>query len=500
MKKVFLAVLIVFCAAAAYAGTYVDPLTGPTTNRDKIYPKFGTPLVQFDISGEFDARGYYWDNFDMRNDSKATPTVQHSYFRGWLDLWPKLKVGDTQLITKIQMVDQNPWAKFNQTVGNETFDKNYDVPNTTSKKNNISVERAYIHHDFNDKVSTDVGLMNGQTWGTTFQDYQMPRWRVLIQGMTPVGAVVGIYEKNTEVGSAIVEDSEKDDYNAYALGGITKVGDFTIEPLFYYHVDSAFYRYLPVSTTTSRVISGQDGGSDGAKILYISLASKGKVGSIGMEGEVCYKKYDVNNLTGTTTIAPSTPGGSPTVLTDIVDNDWVELGAYLNVWNVMDFGTVGGKFAYGNWDKKGGILKDASGKYTGVGADFREDFKSNLILGDEMPFGVAGSNVSQPEDLIGMTLLQPYIKGVKLGVDKLTGSASFGYIMSNQKDTVYEDASAWEFDLGVQYKLTDNFLYKIDGGYASISVDDDSQPANTKWANGDPDPIMCIKHEILLTF
>jgi len=470
MKKVFLAVLIVFCATAAYAGTYVDPLTGPTANRDKIYPTFGTPLVQFDISGEFDARGYYWDNRAMLTDD----TFSNSYMRGWLDIWPKLKVGDTQVITKIQMRDQNPWAKFNAAAGSEVFDKNYDLPNSTSAKANISVERAYVHHDFNESFFTEIGLMNGQVWGTTFGDYLMPRWRVKFQGKTAVGNVGFIYEKNTEVGSATVEDSEKDDYNAYALYGITKVGDVTIEPLFYYHVDSAFYRVAPGATTTT-VFSGQDNGSNGAKILYLSLASRGKLGPLGMEGELNYKKTDINDVVATTTVNAT----GAVAATSTINTDWLEWGAYLNLWNDMNFGRVGAKLAYGNWDDEGGLTK------TGGGQDFREDFKSNLILGDEIGFGSATA-----EDLVGMTLIQPYIKSVKLGSDKFTGSGSFGYIMSNQKDTAYEDASAWEIDLGVQYKFTDNFLYKIDTGYASISYDE----------GDDPDPIMCLKHEVVVTF
>ena len=105
MKKVFLAVLVVFFASAVYAGTNVDSLSATKqSDRDKVYKVFGTPQVQFDLSGEFDARGYYWDNLAIKSDD----TVTHSYYKGYIDLFPKLKVGDTQLIMKIEMVDQNP--------------------------------------------------------------------------------------------------------------------------------------------------------------------------------------------------------------------------------------------------------------------------------------------------------------------------------------------------------------------------------------------------------
>jgi hypothetical protein len=356
------------------------------------------------------------------------------------------------------------------------MDVSYDKP-TPQANDNISVERAYIHHNFNDKWFTEVGLMNGQIWGTTFGDYLMPRWRVKFQGMTEYGAVGALYEKIAETGTFTVKDSEKDDYNAYALYGLTKLGDVTIEPLLYYHVDSAFYRSL---SNGALVYSAQDKGSDGFKILYISLASRGKVGPLGMEAEFSYTKRDGEGITYTLQTGATTPP-----VTGSFDNDWVELGAYLNLWNDMDFGRVGAKMAYGSWDEDGGLFNPITQSYSGAGQDFREDFKSNLILGDEIGFGA-----STAEDLMGMTLIQPYIKGVKLGSDKLTCSASFGYIMSNQKDTAFEDASAWEGDLGVQYMLSPNLLYKVDAGYASIDYDE----------GDDPDPVMLLKHEIILTF
>ncbi len=480
MKKVFLAVLIVLFASSLYAGDNVDPLkVSPLANRDKVYPKFGAPLVQFDISGEFDARGYYWENASIVKDSKSTPSVQNAYMRGYLDLWPKLKIGDTEVITKIQMRDQNPWAPFLATNKSELMDVSYNVPSTTSSKANISVERAYIHHNFNDKWFTEVGLMNGQIWGTTFGDYLMPRWRVKLQGMTDFGAVGGIYEKIAETGSMTVDDADKDDYNAYALYGLTKLGDVTIEPLFYYHVDSAFYRSL---SNGALVYSAQDAGNDGFRIMYISIASKGKLGPLGMEAEFSRLSRNGDNIGYTLLTGATTPP-----VTGSFSNSWVELGGYINLWNEMDFGRVGAKLAYGSWDKDGGLYNPLTRTYTGGGCDFREDFKSNLILGDEIAFGGG-------EDLTGMTLIQPYIKGVKLGMDKLTGSASFGYIMSNQKDTTLEEATAMELDLGVQYKLSDNLLYRVDAGYADISTE-------KKYYGGDsPDPIWVLKHEITLTF
>jgi hypothetical protein len=421
--------------------------------------------------------------------------VTNSYYKGYIDLFPKLKVGDTTLITKLEMVDQNPWAKFDSSIGNKTgselFDAQYDRSDvSTSKNDNISLERAYIHHDFNENLFMEVGLMDGQWWGTTFCDNIAPKYRVKFQGKTPYGAVGALVEKIAETGNSSTEDSEKDDYDAYALYGVTKAGDLTIEPLIFYHVDSAFYRpNVPTSATTSQTFSALDNGNNGVKVLYLALASKGKVGPLGMEAELGYISRDAKDID-----LVFTSGTTPTDL-GTFDNDWKEYGAYLNLWNDLDFGRIGGRFAYGSYDKDGGmkiITGPTSFVYGGAGFDFRQDFKSNLILGDEIPLGSGSTN----EDLTGMTLIQPYVKYVKLGMDKLTGSASFGYIISNQDENKYDGLTAWEADLGVQYKFTDNLLYKIDGGYAKISVDDKWK---TSWG-GSPDPIMVLKHEILFTF
>jgi hypothetical protein len=495
MKKVFWAVLIVFFATALYAGDKVDPLaTTSQAARDKVYKVFGTPQVQFDISGEFDARGLYWNNFQDVKDSKATPTHSNSYFQGYLDLFPKLKIGDTQFISKLEITDQRPWAPYSNFNTSDNFDSNSDLY-TTSKKANISVERAYIHHNFNEDFFTEVGLMDGQWWGTSFWDNQQPRWRVKFQNKTPIGVIGALMEKDAEVGfQSATKDQEKDDYNAYAVYGVTKVADLTIEPLIFFVYDSSLTAPTGVATPASLtglgfpagniIYTGLDNGNNGMKVQYYTLASRGKVGPLGMEAELGLKNYDtkleqkiVPTAGGALVALPHSIPGS------YVKNDWKEYGGYLNLWLDLDVARVGGMAAYGSYDKKGGALK------TGSGLDFWNDFKSDLILGDEIGFGSATA-----QDLVGMTVIKPYVKSVKLGPDKLTGSASLAYIMSNQDKSKYDGVTAMELDLGVQYKLSDNLMYKVDGGYAQVSVD------KKYWGSSDPDAIMLLRHEILLTF
>jgi hypothetical protein len=495
MKKVLLAVLIVFFASALYAGTNVDPLAVSTqAARDKVYSAFGTPQVQFDISGELDIRGLSWQNINGTKDG----TVNTNYMKSYLDLWPKLKVGDTALITKLEMFDQNPWAPY-PVVGFS------DTPNATSKKDQVSVERCYVHHNITPDITLDAGLMDGNWWGTSFMDTQLPRYRVkIIDTKTPVGVVGALFEKDTETGTIqdpttklYIDGADRRDGDAYALFGVTKVADITIKPLIFYVPNSNALNSSKIVSNSSGDIwlTSFDDGNRGTTIWYYALASDGKLGPLSFESEAGYKTYrcNLNEDLFASTKTPAT--AYPVATVAGLRNTWEEFGIYLNLWNDIDFGRVGATFAYGNYDATGGPTK------AGWGNDFGDDFKSNLILGDEKGFGA-----NNALDLYGMTLIKPYIKYVKLGVDNLTGSASLGYIKSNQNGkngegdySIYKGLTAYELDLGVQYKLSQNLMYKVDGGYAKIS------PKKDYWvdANGSdksPKAVELLRHELVFTF
>ncbi|HVN71764.1 MAG TPA: hypothetical protein VMU10_07080, partial [Desulfomonilia bacterium] len=418
-------------------------------------------------------------------------------------IWPKLKIGDTQLITKLEMWDQNPWAAYPV---NGFSDSPTDSGAAASKKNNISIERAYIHHNFDPDIFLEAGLMDGNWWGTSFMDTQLPRYRIKLQdNKTPFGVLGVLLEKDTEMG--LTTDTkgqtsfDQDDGDAYAIYGVTKVGDVYIRPLIFWVLNSAFTP-APAATaatpaalvaaglpaTTDQFLSGIDQGHKGLYVWYYALAFDGKLGPLSFEAEAGLKDY--RSRLAATFYAPGTfkLGATPLFATNY-SNTWNEYGLYLNLWKDMDFGRAGAIAAYGSYDSKGGPTK------AGWGNDFGDDFKSNLILGDEKGFGSTAAL-----DLYGMTLIKPYLKYVKLA-DKLTCSGSIAYINSNQtgKNEVgahskFEGVTAYELDLGVQYKLSSNLLYKVDGGYASISVD------KKYWGSKDPDPVMLLRHEILLTF
>ncbi|MCK7467162.1 MAG: hypothetical protein MZU91_02765 [Desulfosudis oleivorans] len=58
--------------------------------------------MSFDLSGEFSAEGLYWDNYALVSDD----TVTNSFYRGYVSLFPKISVGDTSIILKVNMRDE----------------------------------------------------------------------------------------------------------------------------------------------------------------------------------------------------------------------------------------------------------------------------------------------------------------------------------------------------------------------------------------------------------
>ncbi len=463
MKKVLLAILIVFVATTVWAGSSVDPTdTTKRVLREREYQVIGTPQVKFDLSGEFSAQGYYWDNYALASDD----TVTNTFYKGYLSLFPKLTVGDTTVFMKVNMRDE-VWGDVSHYSGQEDSDV-WPYMVSDDSNDNINIELAYMSHKFaSTETLLDLGLMQGQWWATTFGDKMEPRYRVKVVQNTPVGPVIAILEKNAELGDPDVEDSEKDDGDTYHLAMITKLGTVYVKPLITYY---------------DRSSKLEDQGSDGVQVLQYSLGLDGTLGPIEFESEFNYRITGFEDLKDYTAANPLYAYAK----------DAKYLGAYVNVFKTMDFGKPGIVLVYLGYDDEGGPVG------SGHGLDSRQDFKANLIIGDEIGFGsVVGQDA---EDLLGMNMIKPYIQGMK-AMDNLTFDASFAYIMSNQDAysaavtyymgaNPYEDATAMEVDLGLNVKVTPNLYYMVDAGYANIDFDDVD----------DPDPVMLLKHEMLFTF
>lgn len=439
----------------------------------------------FSMTGSYWAEGKYWVNYN-RIPGTDDPAVAglgvlplykengYGFYEQDINLFPKIAVGNTSLNMKIAVTDIYWGARDADTDENikselQNAGNNNAAATASSdgeEDDNISVERAYITHKFGDKATLEVGLMDGTVWGTTFADDKTGRWRVKLSANTPVGVVGGILEKVEDEG--VLFGDEGDDSDNYAIFAVTKAGSVYIKPLIYYVAPDGLI----------------DGSGDGLTRLYLSLAFNGDLGPVSFESELNYNDYNAQAANG------------------VVDVDFSTYGFYFNVWKALGTMTPGVVLAYGSQDADGIAELSANGLAALAGnatLDFDDDFNSTVILGDE--YGWGGG-----DDLKGMTLLKLYVNDIKTGVDPLTLSAYFAYVMSNQDDgdatgvagnaaayrSTYKDATAWELSVGAAYKITDNLVYTPYAAYADISYD----------VNGieDPDSVYVLANAIEFTF
>lgn len=121
-----------------------------------------------------------------------------------------------------------------------------EVPSTTGAKASgvLNLERAYINYIFHPAFRTNVGLMAGGQWATTFDDNESNVMRVQAIGALSESAIfIVTIEKRLENGKLAwsttdqthaAKKSEKDDMDVYYLTGIFKTGPLTFKPLVAY--------------------------------------------------------------------------------------------------------------------------------------------------------------------------------------------------------------------------------------------------------------------------
>jgi hypothetical protein len=423
----------------------------------------------FSLSGDYWAEGKYWFNYNADPGTDAVYSERSfGFYEQDINLYPKISVGDTSLNFKIAITDTY-WGA-HEGDGSEGITQSNDDP--TADDDNMQIERAFITHKFSDKLTLDVGLMDGTQWGTVFGDDKQAQWRVKLVGTTPVGVIGLVLEKNRDWGATSygADTLEGEDRDSYGLFAVTKAGSVYIKPLLWYVVADDIFN--------GTALDAFAGSNSSFTIFNPVLAFNGDLGAISFESEINYKMYslEVDNLN--------------------FDEDWETLGLYLNIWKALDAMTPGFVVAYGSYnddaveDIAAGLAPLTAAGYASfvntAAFDFEDDFNSTVILGDEYTWGGAG------DDLQAMTLLKLYVNDIKTGIDPLTLSAYAAYVMSNQEDNAYEDATAWELGLGSAYKITDNLTYSVYGAYADISYD--------VAGIDDPDSVYILANSIEFTF
>lgn len=303
----------------------------------------------------------------------------------------------------------------------------------------IAFKRAFGFHTFDAGGKLEFGILTGGAWAYGFGDNANGAYRVKYTHPMPFGPLVFVLHKLYEEGPAATDDfdAEADDSDLYAIATVTKAGDINIKPLFVYiaagHIEA-------------------DEETDQTKVVF-DLGVDGDLGALGFEAEFVYQ-----NITWELDSDPE---------------DYSTIGLYANVWTTMDAMKVGGQVAYGSWDE------DA-----GNGFGFGEDYTPTIGGADGFTIGT-----SSLSEYMAVTLVQAYLDFALN--DEMNLGGSLTYWMSNEKDTVWEDATGYELDVTFGWKLADNVKYSVALGQGQIDPDDDSL---------DPDPFTRLYHKIQLSF
>jgi hypothetical protein len=383
----------------------------------------------FNFSGMINTRGTYIDNTSGTSDDPGDYMDYDMEFDGTLKITPT----DQSLIYLNWEIQDKGFGPSPQ---------NGSIPDAND--DNIYFKRAYGSYDFGQGTSFDFGLMTGGAWGTAFGDNADGTYRLKVTHKADFGLVVGLVQKDLELGGNATGayDAEKDDGDQYALAMVTKLGDITIMPL---------VQFVQAGQLEADEETDQD-------VLALVLAATGAFGSIGFEAEGIYKdtSYDLD--------------------ADAAE-DFSAYGLYFNGWTTMDALKVGAMVSYGSYDEDGG----AAG--TGAGFDTGADWGPGYWVMDWTNFG------SQGAGYFASTMLAAY--GSFSASDAMSFYGALEYIMSNEEDTAFEDATAVILNASMNYKLADNVAYMVGGAYGQIDGDTDEL---------DPDPFTRLFHKITISF
>lgn len=431
MKKIILAFLVVMLAAgAAYA-------------------------LDYEVSGSYYVRGHHNDNLGLATANAAA----YQHFDHEFDLRVNFVVSETtKLITRWEILDEEPWDgdKSSSAISYSdstsagvagTVDSS-DSWSQSSYGDNIEAEYVYLEHKFATGTILSAGQMPGGTWGTGFQDNGGSAKRIKVVQLFPWGLIVGLVQKIEEQGQAqAVQDGEKDDADAYAIGAVFNVGPVSIMPL---------WEPIIIGHT---VIDQKD---DDCEINYYTLDVTGNFGMVGFEATYGIWDEDYRAGVGTDT----------------------ELSAfYANVWANFEAFKVGGLYYWLEWDDN-----------AGVGAAAGTDWAPTLIMSEEIEAG-PGSATYMGAFIAGETAWSTYQVYADFAFGKFSFGGSITYMDSTVDTgaTVWRDSTAMEYNVKAKYKITDNLAYDLGLGVASIDYD-------ANYGGDDPEDVTYFFHRLKVSF
>jgi hypothetical protein len=374
--------------------------------------------ASIDVDGSYYVRGRYLSNptASLDGDFDAYTNYDHE-----LDLWGQINVDDTTFV------------RFRFEIADEVFAD----PTEDDTDDNIELQRVWGGHTFGTGTKLEFGQMTGGAWATSFGEASGERYRIKVTQPLPIGTLLGVLEKNAELGSS-TEDSEKNDADTYMLGLVTKAGPVNIKPLLLYALNGSNDLADDSYDTTTAFLLGLDG----------------MFGIVGFESEFIYKSYSLDE---------STAGG---------EDSYSLLGIYADVYAKLDAVKPGLFVAYGSVDKDSGMEFSFGDDFDGHGAE---------MAGNEIGFG------TDPDAISGSIYAGLYCDFA--ASDALSFFGQVGYAKGNS-DGSREDDTLMDLSLRGSYKITDALTYTIGGGYAKIDLDSGS----------DPDPGYKLYHKMAIAF
>jgi hypothetical protein len=406
--------------------------------------------VEYDYSGMINTAGVYINNgndsetrfIDDDDASIQENAYDYMFFEMEFDSTLNIMPSDKTLI------------RLNWEIHDESFGTSPTSSEDKTGDDNIAFKRAFGQYKFDNEWTTQFGLMTGGAFGTAFGDNADGYYRVRFDGPVGIGKVGVIFEKRAERGSTGNDDydAEKDDSDSVAAYLVTKAGDVTLQFL---------GQWVGVGDASGGTVAETFEDEDyDINVIAGVVAAMGSFGDIGFEAEAVVKDYSIEF-----------DQGDP--------DDYTIYGLYGNAWMMMDAVKIGAMLAYGSYDDDGE-----------AGFGFGEDFGPGYWVMDWDGFGSGNA------EYYAATLFAVYADYAVSDALSLYGAVE--YMMSNEEDTEWEDATGWILNASMSYKLADNVTYSIAGAYG--------QYQDGEWVNvdgddyDDPDPFARVYHKIQINF
>lgn len=437
--------------------------------------------VELELSGSYDASGYYLDNNDLLDDEGSSD----AWFDMDLRFDPVFKIHDKlSLVTRLHVFQDQVWGQ------------NLPDKDAAANENFVNWKHAYLKAKF-DIGTLYVGRMvgssaggNGGPFGTEFLDCDGVSDRIkFVTKIDPV-TLFALYEKGVE------QDSNFGDQTYYYdtfTGEITPEDSYTDSDYDKYYVGGKYKGEgieggLLLAYATDKSNSDIGALAYDREFYYVAPYFKAALGPVNLEGEVSYWGGDSRDY-------------HDSAIEDIDKDAWA-----FNIYADYNAGpaTVGLGYAFSQGDTDDDdednfhpmctewqplliLFNDKAG--AGLGGTLIE------IPGLETEFQGGNYNSDSQGDIAQAGYELIYATATMSPTENVTLNAAIGYCKAEDVPSEVDDEIGLEFDLGVEVKLMDNLTYHATIGYLD---------AGDLWkdlhGDADTDDTWAVVHGLTVTF